>query len=457
MTEPDSSTNDTIAAFSTAVGGAITVIRISGPDSLRVAERVWQGRHSLRERPYRTMHLGRVTDAEGTVLDQRVLGVCMPGPASFTGEDVVEIHCHGGVLAARMVLLAVLQAGARHADPGEFTKRAFFNGKIDLTQAEAVADLIGAHSNAALRLANRQLDGLLGRRIDSLYDRLAHVLAEVEVRLDFSDEVLDWQSPGEMIEIIENISRESDSLLASRQEGEILRHGINLAIAGSPNVGKSSLMNAILGRDRAIVTDIPGTTRDTLEELAHIRGIPIRLVDTAGIRASDDVVEQTGIRRSYAAMQDAHVVLWVYDCSGNFEDQAPREPLPTGKYIFVGNKRDRVPAGRQPTPAPAGAPCVCICALNGDGLEALFDAIEAMVWASPHAGESDVAVSTRHAAWLACASRELRDARECIADEQWELAAIPLRSALQALGRITGRYADPDVLDEIFSRFCIGK
>jgi tRNA modification GTPase len=448
---------DTIAAFASAVGGPVTVIRISGPDAVRAASRVWSGRRSLSESPFRQLRLGGVSTAEG-VLDRQVLAVFMPGPRSYTGEDVVELHCHGGILGARLILLQVLEAGCRHADPGEFTRRAFLNGKIDLTQAEAVADLIDAHSEAALHLANRQLEGRLRESVERIRSLLADTLAELEVRLDFPEEDLDWESPAHMNRRFERACDLLDNLLASRREGEILRQGIRLVLAGPPNVGKSSLLNAILGRDRAIVTDIPGTTRDTLEELAHIRGIPVRVIDTAGIREAQDAIERTGIERSYDSIRTAQVVLWVFDASRPADAQTWAPGKLAGALIAVGNKADLAAdsSGRARPPEHLPDP-VYTCALTGDGLDRLYDAIERAVWEHPHVSETDVAVSARHAALAAAALRDVRDAAARARDEMWELAAVALRSAVSDLGRITGQTVEPDILDTIFSRFCIGK
>jgi len=442
---------DTIAAFATALGGAVAVIRASGPDALAFAGKVWAGGVPLSKAPVRTLRLGAVHNAAGP-LDGEVLATYMPGPHSFTGEDVVELHCHGGALGARLALLALLAAGCRHAAPGEFTRRAFLNGRLDLTQAEAVADLIEAHSESALHMANRQLGGLLGRRIQKLYDDLAELLADVESRLDFVEEDLDWRPADSVREGVDGATASCQELLASRREGEVLREGVVLVLAGAPNVGKSSLLNAILGRDRAIVTAIPGTTRDTLEELAHIRGIPVRLVDTAGIRDADNLIEQTGIERSRDSIRRAQVVLWIVDGSVPYGPQAwrPEEHPFAGPVLVVANKSD---CGVEGMPAQA----IPTCALTGEGLDGLYDAIERAVWDSPHHRESEVAVSTRHGHCLDQAIEALVDARSATDHEEWELVSAAVRAAIASLGQITGQTADPDILDTIFSRFCIGK
>lgn len=454
--------NDTVAALATAVGGAVAVVRVSGPDAVAVASSAWRGFAPLFELPPRVLHLGRVVSEDGAALDH-ALAVRFEMPASYTGEAMVELHCHGGGLVARTVLLRLLQSGARHAEPGEFTRRAFLNGKMDLTQAEAVADLISAHSAMALRLANRQLAGALGRRGNEVYDRLGFVLSEAESRLDFPEEELDWTSAGELAVALCEVRTSLDSLLASRLEGEVLRDGVRLVLAGPPNVGKSSLMNAMLGRDRAIVTHLPGTTRDVLEEFAHIRGIPVRIVDTAGIREAEDVIERSGIERTLASMREAQVILWVFDASVEDDTNSSEADVPEEFHrhpcVRVGNKIDLRSA---PVPSPAtgvsaGRCAVYVSARDGRGLDALYDAIERRVWDRPHDHEPEVAVSARHAGLFEQAVEAVADARSCVEREQWELAAVSIRTAMDAVGRVVGRAVEPDVLETIFTRFCIGK
>jgi tRNA modification GTPase len=357
-------------------------------------------------------------------------------------------------MAPRLVLRALLRAGARHADPGEFTKRAFINGKMDLLQAEAVADIVGAQSEMALHLANRQLAGSLSGRIGAIHDAVADLLAEVESRMDFPEEDLQWMPPEQMLAGVANARSAIAALLRTKRDGEVLREGIRLVIAGAPNVGKSSLLNAILGRDRAIVTDIPGTTRDTLEELAHVRGIPVRLVDTAGIREAVDEIERSGVERARASVRQAQVVLWVYDAA---TDGAPAaEPLGEcgAPVVMVANKSDLLAADGAAT-IPADH--VAVSAREGTGLESLFDRIEEVVWDRPHASEPECAVSVRHGSLLEQADASLADARSSLEREEWELAAVALRAALDDTGRITGRTVAHDVLEDIFARFCIGK
>jgi tRNA modification GTPase len=446
---------DTIAAIATAVGGAVAVVRLSGPEALRITTTIWHGTRKLGERPPRCLHLGQIRAEDGAILDH-AMAVRFEAPASYTGEDMVELHCHGGGLVARSVLLRVLQAGARHADPGEFTRRAFLNGKMDLTQAEAVADLIAAHSAMALRLANRQLSGTLGRRGTEIFEKLQFILSETEVRLDFPEEDLDWTTPEKLDAEICEVRKSLDDLLASRLEGEVLREGVRLVLAGPPNVGKSSLMNAMLGRDRAIVTHIPGTTRDVLEEFAHIRGIPVRIIDTAGIREAEDIIERSGIERTLASMREAQVILWVFDAAKPETDIAMPDEFEQHPCIRVGNKIDlRENSGPLADDEPHTT--VYTSASKGTGLDTLFDAIERVVWDRPHSQEPEIAISARHAVLIEDAAEAADDARNCVETEQWELAAVSLRTALDAVGRIIGRTVEPDVLDTIFARFCIGK
>lgn len=443
---------DTIAAIATGLGGGVAIIRISGPDALAIGNRVWKGRKLLSVQVARQLLLGAVAKQDSEIDD--CLAVYMPGPRSYTAEDVVELQCHGGTFVARAVLAAVLSEGARHAAPGEFTKRAYLNGRLDLTQAEAVADVISAQSEMALHTAHRQLQGHLRQRVAGIDGELREMLAEIEVRMDFVDEDLDWTAEDQLHQALQNAERLVRELLLYRQEGEVLREGIRLVLAGAPNAGKSSLLNLLLGHDRAIVTDVPGTTRDTLEEYAHIREIPVRLIDTAGLRETEDVVERAGIDRSHDSIRGAQLLIWVIDLTAPLDGQQLDPALVAGRTVIAAANKCDLHTGELPA---LDVPIVAISARNGDGIEALRDAVEAAVWAHPHDQEPDVAVSVRHAAELDRALLALVDARAVLQDAAFELVAVNLRAALEAMGAITGTTARADILDNIFGKFCIGK
>lgn len=448
---------ESIAAVCTGPGGAIAIVRISGAESLRIASSVWDAPagQGLSAQSPRRMVLGRTAFDGG----EPVLAVYMPGPRSYTGEDVVELHCHGGAAAPKRLLEAVLRSGARMAEPGEFTRRAFINGRMDLTQAEAVAELIASKSASALALAERQVSGSLGRELKALRTPLLDILADIESRMDFPEEDIPWLPKEELAASIASCEAKAAKLFASRRDGAVLREGVRLVIAGRPNVGKSSLLNALLGFDRAIVSPSPGTTRDTIEESASINGIPVRLTDTAGLRESSDQIERLGVERSRKSICGAEAVLWLLDassCDVSGEAAHLKENLPPGlPTIAVWNKSD-LRKGSAPLPE-LDVPSVRVSALTGEGLAQLTELFAKTVWGSESHAEPEAAVSARHSALLEAAMPALAEAREKILLEQWELAASSLRVALRSLGEITGEDASPDVLDAIFSRFCIGK
>jgi tRNA modification GTPase len=449
--------DDTICAVCTGVGGAVSIIRISGPEALSSAHKVWRGTGELGPDNARKMLLGRVLDPDSPETGDTALAVFMPGPNSYTGDDVVELHCHGGALATKRALQSVLKVGTRGAEPGEFTFRAFVNGKMDLTQAEAVCDIITAHSNMALHLAERQIDGLLGRCVRAIKEILVDMLAEIESRLDFPEEELDWVPPEQLFQTTVDAMKDISELGASRREGVVLRDGIRVVLAGCPNAGKSSLLNHLLGRDRAIVTQFPGTTRDTLEEFAHLRGVPVTLIDTAGIREADDLIEGIGVDRSRRSIEQAQVVFWLLDASGDVDEELAEMRQHTAGHrnvIAIWNKIDLADDKDLPE---AEIPTAKISVTDGLGFNEMLDLFEAAVWEFPHTEEPEIAVSSRHAALLDEASLMLVEIIPELENENWELTASCLRSSISALGAITGETADVDVLDNIFSRFCIGK
>ena len=421
------------------------MVRISGPDAAPILARIFKP--SVKTLAPRQATFGKIHDGE-EVLDQ-VLVTTFQAPASFTGEDMAEITCHGGILLAARILETVLRSGARAADAGEFSQRAFFNGKIDLTRAEAIMDIIRARTAPALRAAALQLEGRLGQEILALRDTVLEVVAHIEAWIDFPEEGIDPATGRHLLAKINAALERTERLLSTADEGRVLREGIRVAIVGLPNAGKSSLLNRLLGMDRAIVSEIPGTTRDTIEESACLRGILFRLTDTAGLRETNDPVEQEGVARSGRAMENADLVLHIFDASAT----TPPAPL-NDREILVANKCDLLPPESL---KHTGA--ILVSSLTGEGFDALLDAMT-NANGSKHAGTGDslAAINARHKALLESAATSLRVAAELVqTSAPPELAAVELRSSLDALGRIVGATDTEDILGEIFSKFCIGK
>lgn len=454
--------DDTIAAIATPLGeGGLAVVRVSGANALAVADRCFEPAGPAAPRPSaaasHTVHYGRIR-SDGRVADEVMLTV-LRAPRTYTREDVIEIGCHGGLLPARLVLAAVLAAGARLAEPGEFTKRAFLNGRLDLAQAEAVADVIHARTELALAAAQEQLAGHLSQRINQLRDDLLGLLAHVEAHIDFPDEDIAPDTRAHMATRVERAMAFIDTLLRTANEGQVLRRGVRAAIVGRPNVGKSSLLNRLLGHDRAIVAPTPGTTRDTIEETANIRGLPVVFIDTAGLRDADDQVEREGIRRSRSSLDRAELVLHVLDAA---EPLTPLDARHLAEFagkprILVLNKED-CPA-RAELPDTGETPRVRVSCLTGEGLEALKDAIKERIWAGDIRAEMlQVMINVRHQDALrrarVAAEQTLAGLRE---ERALELVAFDLRLAVSAVGEVVGRTATEDLLDSIFAQFCIGK
>jgi tRNA modification GTPase len=452
--------NDTIAAIATPLGEAgIAVVRLSGPQSLPIADASFKplGKTSVApsRAPTHTIHFGKVV-RQGRVLDEVLLAV-MRAPRSFTREDVVEITCHGGLLPAKLVLDTLLENGARLASPGEFTRRAFLNGRIDLAQAEAVADLIHSRTELALAAANEQLAGKLSQRINLLRDDLMKTLAHVEAHIDFPDEDIAPDTRAQLTDRLQAGIAFIDQLLRTAHEGRILRRGIRAAIVGRPNVGKSSLLNQLLGHDRAIVSPLPGTTRDTIEETANVRGIPVIFIDTAGLRDSSDAIEVEGIRRSRGALADAEVILHVLDAAEPLipADETFMAEFAQKKRLVIRNKTD-LPIRLK---LPPGVATLDVCCLTGKGIEEVKDAIKEKVWAGEiQAGMWEVMINSRHQDALQRARVALeRTVAALRGGLGLELAALDLRIAANAVGEIVGKTTTDDLLDAIFSQFCIGK
>jgi tRNA modification GTPase len=473
--------DDTIAAIATPLGeGGLAVIRISGAQALAVAGKSFLpvGKNSLKPStaPTHTIHFGKIVRA-GKMIDEVLLAV-LRAPRTFTREDTVEISCHGGLLPAKLVLDTLLENGARLAGPGEFTRRAFLNGRIDLAQAEAVADLIHSRTELALAAANEQLAGKLSQCINELRDEMMKTLAHVEAHIDFPDEDISPDTKEQLLKRLENGVAFMDDLLRTANEGQILRRGIRAAIVGRPNAGKSSLLNQLLGHERAIVSPIAGTTRDTIEETANIRGLPVVFIDTAGLREGRDEIEVEGIRRSRESLQKAEFILHVLDAS---EPLTPADENYFAEFagkqrILVRNKTDLprklhlptltpsrshplVAGGRRPGEENYFAPVVDVCCLSGQGIEALKDAIKELAWSGEIKAEMlQVMINSRHQDALNRARAATQRTIDALrGDLTLELVALDLRIAVSAVGEIVGKTTTEDLLDSIFSQFCLGK
>lgn len=457
---PDDPVTDTIAAIATPVGsGGIGVVRISGPQALWIARRVT--RRDRDPKP-RYAHLARVYDGNNELIDQALL-LFMPGPASYTGEDVAELSCHGGPVALRRVLDTILAAGARPAGPGEFTLRAFLNGRLDLAQAEAVADLVAAPTPAALAVAANQLAGRLSDAVAEMRSACLDLLAQMEAEVDFDEDEVPPMDRVRLASTLDSLHQRLRDTLATAGRGIMQRHGVRVALVGSPNVGKSSLMNALLSTDRAIVTEIPGTTRDVLEESFDLDGVPIVLNDTAGLRETHDPVETLGVERSSRALDGADAAILVLDASRpllrNDETAAARVRAAAKPTIVALNKRD-LPHAVRPDDvrdlAPR-APVVHTAAIREDVNE-LRQALRHVIGLAGADGGLALVASVRHQEALSRARDELAGARRAVAEDQpSDFVSIGVRGAVNALGEITGESATEDLLDVIFSKFCIGK
>ena len=444
--------SDTIVALASGGGtAAVALIRLSGPRAEEIADLACAGAagRSTERRATRA----KVLDPAGRTIDDVLLTV-FRGSRSFTGEPVVEIACHGGRLVTRRTLERLLECGARPAGPGEFTGRAFLNGKLDLTQAEGVMDLISAQTRLALRAARSQLDGHLGRRTTAARDQLLETLAHLEAWIDFPEEDIDPQSGALFRNRVADVLATVEQLLATADQGRVLREGVRTVIFGEPNVGKSSLLNRLLGFERAIVSETAGTTRDTIEETINLHGLPIRLVDTAGVRQAGDPLEAQGIQRTVQQIEQADLLLEVADASLPRPTDAVL-PSTRARRILILNKAD---LGEHPSWANTRA--VRFSCRIGRGFDELSAAIrDALHFSEADFGEHAVAINARHQASLQNARTHLLAALEILADPSadTEIAAIDLREALDALGEIPGRVDTEDLLGVIFSRFCIGK
>ncbi len=449
---------ETIAAIATPPGeGGISIIRISGKDALQVADKLFSG--PVLSYQTHTAHLGKIYNSEGEVLDESLLLV-MKKPRSFTGEDTVELHCHGGSIVTKKVLEEVLKSGARAALPGEFSFKAFMNGKIDLAQAEAIQQIIGAKNELAYSAAQEHLQGALSKKIKNFQERLLKIAAILEAWVDFPEEGLEFASQEEIIASLEDLSYSMKNLAYSFHEGKMIHEGLSLCLIGPPNAGKSSLMNALLGKERAIVTEIAGTTRDLLEDHLWLGGLHFKLLDTAGIRETEERIEKEGIRRSLEAMHIADLVLLVLDASSppSTEALALLQSTPPEKTLLVWNKTDL------PIVFLANIPLhfsyqVQLSALTGEGMERLKQTLHAMIWKNgPPSKEELVLTNIRHKKALEhsieALSMVIQGIQQGISPE---FLSFDMRKALFELGTIIGMDISEEVLTSIFSQFCVGK
>lgn len=458
---------ETICAISTPAGrGGIAVVRVSGPEAINIVARCWRG-VDLNKVASHTAHVGYITSSEGTDVD-RVVATVYRAPHSYTGEDVIELSCHGSTWIQRHLLTVLHGAGARTATAGEFTKRAFLNKRLDLSQAEAVADIIAAESAVAARVALSQLKGNFKTRLQELHKRLVHFVALIELELDFSEEDVEFVDRNELLALANDMQHEIDTLTASFEDGNAIRNGMPVAIVGQTNAGKSTLLNALTGDERAIVSDIHGTTRDTIEEVISLGGVSVRLVDTAGLRHDPgDTIEEMGINRTIARLEQARVVLWVIDATSDETTlrDVTAQVLPhcTDKHLLVMiNKTDvadpnvamKIVNEKMPT-----ATVVTGSAHNDNDIKRLRETLTRL--ATPDAATDENAVvvtNARHYAELSLAGKALQRATRAIQSGiSGELVAQDLREVMEHIGIITGTITTGDILNDVFSNFCIGK
>ena len=445
-------TADTIAAISTPAGeGAIALVRLSGPNAIAIAERIFRSRETPSQFASHVQHFGEIVTESRSLVDEVLLAIHR-APASYTGDDVVEISCHGGTLVTAKVLEVCLRAGARAARPGEFTERAFLNGKMDLTQAEAVIDLIRARTDLALRSATEQLEGKLGEKIRSIQSALVDLIAHVEASIDFPEEGIEPDEGEKLRARLDSVREEISELLATADQGRMLRDGVRIVIYGATNAGKSSLLNRLIGYERVIVSDTHGTTRDTIEELVNLRGVPVRLFDTAGLRTSESEVEQAGIARTEHSLTQADLRLHIID------QNAPRpahfeQTALNGNEIVVLNKSD-LPEHRDWKDYPA----LRISCTTQNGLRELQDEIIARIGKGNLRPENPISINLRHRDCLRRALEACDRVRSGMDQGlSAEYLAVDLNEAVRAVGEVIGTVGVEEILDSVFGQFCIGK
>lgn len=455
---------DTIAAIATSIGeGGISIIRVSGSDVLKIAASIFKGKNdkSIKEIKSYTMRYGYIIDVESKEIIDEVILSYMKGPKSFTAEDTVEINCHGGVIATNRVLNEVIKAGARLAEPGEFTKRAFLNGRIDLSQAEAVIDIIRAKTELSMKSAVAQAEGRISQEIKKLRNKLLEIIAHIEATVDFPEEDLEEITSELTASRLSRVTLEIENLLKSADQGKILKDGLSTVIVGKPNVGKSSLLNTLLMEKRAIVTDVPGTTRDVIEEYMNLDGVPIKIIDTAGIRDTEDLVEKIGVERSKEKIKEADLIILMVDASRELdsEDLEIINFIKDSKYIVLLNKSD-LPnkINKADLDILNSQYVIDISAFTGEGINNLKSTIKQLFFKGEISTDSAMITNIRHKQALLRAKESCKAALETLKDTlAIDLASIDVRNAWFSLGEITGETVEEDIVDKIFSEFCIGK
>ncbi|MFJ5793846.1 tRNA uridine-5-carboxymethylaminomethyl(34) synthesis GTPase MnmE [Bacillus atrophaeus] len=458
---------DTIAAISTPMGeGAIAIVRLSGPEAIQIADRMYKGPKgkTISSVESHTIHYGHIVDRSTQRVVEEVMVSVLRAPRTFTREDVIEINCHGGIVTVNQVLQLALREGARLAEPGEFTKRAFLNGRIDLSQAEAVMDLIRAKTDRAMNVAMNQMEGRLSALVRRLRNELLETLAHVEVNIDYPEyDDVEEMTHQLLIEKASSVKKEIDALLTTSEQGKILREGLSTVIIGRPNVGKSSLLNSLVHETKAIVTDIPGTTRDVIEEYVNVRGVPLRLVDTAGIRETEDIVEKIGVERSRQVLKEADLILLVLNYSEELsqEDVKLFEAVKGMDVIVILNKTDlepKIDADRVKELAN-GRPVVTTSLLKEEGITDLEEAIQSLFFTGTiESGDLTYVSNTRHISILHEAKRAIEDALNGIEqDVPIDMVQIDLTRCWELLGEIIGDAVHESLIDQLFSQFCLGK
>lgn len=454
---------DTIGAISTSIGeGGLAVIRVSGDKAREFIDKIFKAKNgkSLMDMKSYTMRYGHIIDEDGNHVDEVIVSF-MKGPRSFTAEDTIEINCHGGVVATKRVLEQVIKQGVRLAEPGEFTKRAFLNGRIDLSQAEAVIDIINAKTDLSMKSALMQSEGVISKEIGSLRESLISTIAHIEATVDYPEDDLEEVTAEMGIKDLEVVKAELKRLIDTAEEGKILREGLSTVIVGKPNVGKSSLLNALTRENRAIVTDIPGTTRDVIEEYINISGVPIKIVDTAGIRETEDVVEKIGVERSREKIKEADLIILILDSSRGLseEDKEIINHISDKKYMVLLNKSDLNSKINKDDLASLNSKNIFrISAKTGEGIDDVRNAIKELFFKGEIASNNVIITNTRHKESLFRAYESIVSAIYILKNTfAIDLASIDIRNAWTFLGEITGDSLEENIIDKIFKDFCLGK